>query len=487
MQNLELLLIIISIVYILFYRHINKKIGKHYIIGLLVVMLVIQLLFDGYRMQMIPAYILWLIAFITAFLKPDQKSSWIIRVLKILGLVVVLTLSVIFPSIFPVFELPQPTGPYAVGTNDIQLKLDKDEVITADKTDKRTIMIKAWYPAGEAGDEEDLYIDQGGRNGFAQKYGLPPAIFNYLDKIQTHVYKNVEIADETFPVLIFSHGYNSKANGYYALLSKLVSHGYVVFSINHTYESTGTTFPDGREVYFDYGYASQIESGTYHIVEPVRKAFKDGLSFEERHPIVRKALLTYFVKDMVERWALDIVDVVSELNEWNKDGFYKGRLDLSNVGVFGHSRGGGAAGQSLLIDDRIKAGANVDGVQWGQIVDTIFQKPFLFISADWPPEHEDLNQHAYVNKSNSYFYESIIYKSAHSNFMDIPYMIPVTALSQAGEIDPDLAIEITGKVLTSFFDKHLKNKDVDLVLLDSAYEMLDLKVFEGDSINSSNN
>ena len=71
--------------------------------------------------------------------------------------------------------------------------------------------------------------------------------------------------------------------------------------------------------------------------------------------------------------------------------------------------------------------------------------------------------------------------------MDIPYMIPVTALSQAGEIDPDLVIEITGKVLTSFFDKHLKNKDVDLVLLDSAYEMLDLNVFEGDSINSSNN
>ena len=71
--------------------------------------------------------------------------------------------------------------------------------------------------------------------------------------------------------------------------------------------------------------------------------------------------------------------------------------------------------------------------------------------------------------------------------MDIPYMIPVKALSQAGEIDPDLAIEISGKLITSFFDKHLKNNDVDMRLINSEYEMLDLNVFKGDSINSIGN
>jgi hypothetical protein len=62
-------------------------------------------------------------------------------------------------------------------------------------------------------------------------------------------------------------------------------------------------------------------------------------------------------------------------------------------------------------------------------------------------------------------------------------MIPVKPLSLAGAIDPDLAIEISGKLITSFFDKHLKNKDVDLSLLSSEYEMLELYVFKGDSIN----
>lgn len=480
MQNLELLLILISTVYILFYKPLNRKINKNYLIGLLVVILSMHLIFDGYRLQMIPAYIMWLIALITAFKKNDRKPSVPIRALKIFSLVVLLAVSITLPSIFPVFQLPKPTGQYTVGTNDIELKLDRDEVITSDKTDKRTIMIKAWYPSKESGGEKDLYIDKGGRNGFAQKYGLPPSIFNYLDKIETHVYRDIEIADETFPVLIFSHGYNSKANGYYAFLSELASQGYVVFSINHTYESTGTTFPDGTEVYFDYGYASQIESGTWEMMEPVIEAFKSDLSFEERHPIVRKGLTTYFVRGMVERWAEDIVDVVNQLDEWNNTGFFKGRLDVSNIGVFGHSRGGGAAGESLLVDSRLKAGVNIDGVQWGRLVDTAFQKPFLFLSADWPEEHEDLNQHAYVNKSTSYFYEGIIHRSAHSNFMDIPYMIPVKALSQAGDIDPDLAIEITGRVVTSFFDKHLKNKDIDLNSLDQEYEMLELKTFKGE-------
>ena len=108
------------------------------------------------------------------------------------------------------------------------------------------------------------------------------SMLNYLNKVETNVYRNIEIADEVFPVLIFSHGYNSKANGYYALLTELVSHGYIVFAINHTYESTGTTFPDGSESYFDYDYASQIEAGTWETIEPAIETFKNRLSFEEQ-------------------------------------------------------------------------------------------------------------------------------------------------------------------------------------------------------------
>jgi len=478
MQNFEMLLLIASSAYIGFFRPINKNLNKLYVIGLLVFVLAIHLVFNGPRWQMIPAYILWIVAFITALIPSERKPSTILRVLKIGGLLILLALSIALPSALPVFDLPQSTGPYTVGTMDIHLKLDREEVITADQTDTRSLMIKAWYPSNETAGEMDPYIDLAGRQGFAQKYGLAPSMLNYLDKVETNVYRNIQMANETFPVLIFSHGYNSKANGYYAILSELASQGYVIFAINHTYESTGSTFPDGTLKYFDYEYASQIESGTWETMEPVVEAFESKLSFEERHPIVRKGLTTYFVRDMVERWADDIVDVVNELDAWNRAGFFEGRLDLSRVGAFGHSRGGGPAGEALLNDSRIKAAANIDGVQWGQVVDTVFQKPFLFLSADWPEEHEDLNQHAYVNRSTSVFYEGIVLRSGHSNFMDIPFMIPVRALSQAGDIDPDLAMEITRRVVTSFFDKHLKNKAIDLDALSLEYEMLHISIFK---------
>lgn len=484
MQNFELLLLLVASVYIIFSQSINKNINKYNVIGLLILTLATCFIFDGARWQMIPSLILWFIALCIAIIQPEKKSNIFLRIFKIAGFIILMSLSVVLPVALPVFDLPKTTGSYTIGTMDKLLVLDRDEVITSDSTDSRSIMIKVWYPSNESDGKRDHYVDKAGRSGFAENYGLPPSMLNYLDNVETNVYREIQIADETFPVLIFSHGYNSIANGYYALLSELVSHGYVIFAINHTYESTGSTFPDGTKKFFNYEYASKIEEGTWSTIQPAIEAYRDGQSFEDRHPLIQEALSTYFVKDMIERWANDVVDVVSELDKWNSEGFFNGKLDVSNIGVIGHSRGGGAAGESLLIDERIKVGVNIDGVQWGQIVNTEFQKPFLYLSSDWPPEHENLNQHAYVNKSTSTFYEAVILQSGHSNFMDIPLMIPVQPLNQAGNINSELALRLTGNIITSFFDKYLTSKIVDMNALSTDYDLIKMNVFQGDSIQS---
>ena len=61
--------------------------------------------------------------------------------------------------------------------------------------------------------------------------------------------------------------------------------------------------------------------------------------------------------------------------------------------------------------------------------------------------------------------------------MDVPFMVPLQALSQAGEIDPDLAIEITRELTRSFFDRHLKEGDVDIESLATKYDMLEMEVY----------
>jgi hypothetical protein len=478
----EVSLLITTALFLLFNQKVHAKLDQKTIIGLLATLLILHFIIDGYRWQMIPSYLMWLFAMIAAIWPTEKASSKFIKTSKILGIALLFGLAYALPSIFPIFELPKTTGPYAVGTTDILLETDRDEVITPDVSDTRRLMIKAWYPTNASEGEHDPYIDKGGRNGFAQKYGLHPSMLHYLDKIETHIYKDAELANDQFPVLIFSHGYHSKANGYYALLSEVASQGYVIFSVNHTFESTGTTFPDGSEVYFNNEYARKIEENTWETINPVVDAFREGLDYEERHPIVQKALVSYFAKDIIKRWADDIVNVVDEIDRWNQSGLFKDRLDATNVGVFGHSRGGGAAGESLLIDSRIQAGANLDGIQWGQIVNTQFQKPFLFLSSDWPEDHEDLSQHAYANKSTAIFYEGILLQSGHSNFMDIPYMIPLQALNLAGDINPDLAFEITNKLVISFFDKYVKHKSVNLERIDSEYQQLEMEISVGDSL-----
>ncbi|QYA26153.1 hypothetical protein G3I01_11725 [Gramella sp. MT6] len=478
MQVFEILLLLASTLFLIFNFFSRIEINRYWIIGGLISFLFTHLIFEGFRWQMMPGYLICLFAIFSAFRQTQKRSKKALRVLKGMGFTLLLALAIALPSIFPVFKLPELQGEYQVGTRDMLFNIDRDEVITEDASDRRKLMAKIWYPSKETNDQKDLYIDEGGRHGFAQKYGLPDAAFNYLDKIETKVYRETRVADEEFPVLIFSHGYNSKANGYYALLTEIASHGYIIIALNHTYESTGSSFPDGSEVYFDYEYARKIESGTWEKLAPVREAFQQNIKFEKRHPVVKKGLESYFVREIVERWSQDISDVVSELEDLNASGFLKGKLDLDNIGVFGHSRGGGAAGNALLVDERIKAGANIDGVQWGRIVNTSFNDPFLYISADWPEDKEDLNSHAYINKSKDIFYEARVLNTLHSNFMDIPLMIPINAISKAGSIDPYLGLEITNDLVVAFFDKHLKNQEVDFTELNSDYDMLKLEIFK---------
>ncbi len=488
MRFLEIIILLITTILPFVKRPLLRVTTKKVIICLTLTILVLHLLIEGWRWQMLPAYLLmsvliWSIASINPS-KPNKLTF--LRGFGYLGVILLLIPSWFLPNLLPVFSLPIPTGTYSVGTHLIHLKTAMDEPITKDPNDKRELSIKVWYPSRSKSGKQDPYLDQANRWGFIQKYlaGIAPTALNYLDKVKTHVYKEVPIADGPFPVLIFSHGYGSNATGYYTILSEMASHGYIVFNMNHSYESLGAMFANGNESYFNYQYQSENNVNSMQHIQPIKEAFANkSLSYDERHAIIREASKGYVVSNMIRRWSKDIIYVIDQLDTWNSQGFLKHKMDLDKIGAFGHSRGGGAAGQATIKDKRIKVAANLDGVQWGEMMDTIYQVPFLYVSADWPEDHEDLNSHVYKNKSTDYFYESKILTSAHPNFMDIPFMIPVRQLAQTGDIDPELCIKITNDLLTIFFDKHLKQEtSASLEDIRKIYSLLELRVFEGDSL-----
>jgi hypothetical protein len=69
-------------------------------------------------------------------------------------------------------------------------------------------------------------------------------------EISSHAIDHAPIASSRtpFPVVTFSHGLGSSGFQYTVLIEYLVSHGYVVASIEHTYTAKAIWFPDGRVI-----------------------------------------------------------------------------------------------------------------------------------------------------------------------------------------------------------------------------------------------
>ncbi len=487
MRILEITLLLVVTILPFVKRPLVRRTQPNYILLFIGILLALHVILEGWRWQMIPAYVLALIVAwrIKAVDATNPARLTFFRSIGYLSIIVLAFIGWILPMALPVFTLPEPTGAYHVGTAMMHIETEQEEQITEAPDDQRELMLKFWYPseAGVSSLRGEKYVNDASRAGFATKYGLPPNALHYLDYVKTYAYADIPIADGPFPVLIFSHGYGSKASGYYAILSEMASQGYVIINMNHTYESLGVTFPDGREAYFDYEYQHQIAANSMERMQSVIDAFKNGLAYEQRHPIVTEAVKDYFEGDIQDRWAADILVVLDLLEQWNSAGTLQGKLDLDRIGVFGHSVGGGTAGNAAMRDSRLKAAANLDGIQWGEKIDTLHHIPYLYVSADWPAEHEDINAHIYRNKSTDYFYETKLLQSGHPNFMDIPFMIPVSAVAGTGDIDPYLGTEIVTKLLTAFFDKHLKNKPTaDPQGIGAEYEQLEMTVYPGDSM-----
>src|SRR5262249_43800268 len=64
------------------------------------------------------------------------------------------------------------------------------------------------------------------------------------------------------------------------------------------------------------------------------------------------------------------------------DARFRSRLDLTRVGVFGHSFGGAQAAQFCSQDNRCRAGVDLDGRLFGSVITTGISVPFMFLLSD---------------------------------------------------------------------------------------------------------
>ena len=223
-------------------------------------LLAVQLLFEGYRWQMIPAYIV--AALLLAFVLFRRRKVGKLSRYTILALsIVLLGVSVALSVLPPVFHLPKPLGEFSVGTETFHfIDDDREESFTEQKSDKRELVFQVWYPALESGrsaEKNSVFPkDRGLFHAYMQAYsgylGLPAPALDYwkYSKANTSIHADLHPADNPYPVVPLSHGMGVGRILHTSQAEHLASHGYIVFAVDHTYSTVMTAFPDGRKTGF---------------------------------------------------------------------------------------------------------------------------------------------------------------------------------------------------------------------------------------------
>ena len=310
------------------------------------------------------------------------KSIATLALIGVLGIVVLLCLLRIEHNTQT--SLPTPTGPFSVGRTSFAWIDDThiDALAPIPET-HRELVVWIWYPAADAplaAATEDYFPDSL-RTAAEQYWGTPGRFLERdLSLVHVHSLRDVRISQQqtAYPVVILRAGLSALTLEYTSLAEDLASHGYVVVGFDAPYRTQVVVLPDGSVVYR----APQNDPERFDVQKGERVA-----------------------ANLVVAWTADIAFVLDQLEKLNTSdptGKLTGTLDMSHVGVFGHSLGGATAAQFCHDDARCKVGIDVDGAPFGSVVEEGLPKPFMFLMSDHSYETDVAGQQIEANIQSIY-------------------------------------------------------------------------------------
>ncbi|MGW6378410.1 alpha/beta hydrolase family protein [Rhodococcus sp. NPDC055112] len=309
-------------------------------------------------------------------------------------------------------------------------------------------MVSVFYPAADADSHPRAhYVSTDVVPGLEKRFGvaLPGLLTNSHTDAQA-------LAGGEHPVLLYSPGGGVSRLLGTGLAEDLASRGYVVVTIDHTYEAPAVEFPGGRIVQ-----AAPVDGG---IGKDVRQKF-----------MAARLLDTRFVLDSLTRLAGGV----------NPDADHRElpigldrALDLDHVGMVGHSSGGYTAVEAMHGDRRIDAAVDLDGQigvdeQFGRAVTEGVDRPVLVMTSQQIEEVGDAKPSldAFWQNATGWKRAVTMRDSAHYDFTDMSVLVPeVVRPAAARYIGPIAAQRSTALVRTyvaAMFDKFLRNRS-DTVL-----------------------
>lgn len=432
-----------------------------------------HLILEGYRWQMVPIYafsgvlLMWGLWRCSAgHVEQSQPACWR-RMVVALGkgtLALLLIASSLLPTYLPVFELPEPSGPFGIGTSYLYL-IDQDRIdeFSSEPGRHRELSIRMWYPI-EAGSPAPRvpYMRKEAAVAMARAQDLPRFFLTHFSLVETHSVSDGEPSryKAPFPVVLYSPSGQISQNT--ALFEELASHGYVVFAVSHPYwnafhyDGQGNVIPlDPNNPYYQALWEEERSDAANAAKEKITVS-RDLDRAQEAYRELNSSMPSE-VKDL-RFWGEDLGFLLDELVRLNEsDGMWNEVFDLERVGVIGFSKGGAAAGQFCISDSRCKAGVNLSGFMFGDIVDRPLAAPFMFIEnyEEWCKDCPPINE-LFLQKAADCTYMIRVRDASHGNFSDWSLVGRFLRLiGVIGPIDGHRLLKIQNSYVLSFFDKHL--------------------------------
>jgi len=405
----------------------------------------------GFTWQDLPAYLMMALSAL-----PPLQTGTVLRGLGRLGMVGLAATAIGVWILPAVPTLPPPDGRYPVATQVYRwTDAARDEPQTADPTDRRSVIAQAWYPTTRREPARDAapvaYIDGIGHLP-GQVSVMPGFMLRRYGQIDTHAENLAPLApsDRPWPVVIFLPGYGAPRAVYTGLSTRLASRGFVVFALDHPYESAVTELPDGRVV------------GTRESVLPGER---DRSGYMARQQAVRVKDVRFVIDQLAHPDAL-----VPPLRG--------GRIDGARVAVIGHSFGGAAASAALSEDPRVVAAANIDGTPYGDLPDRVLTRPFLLLQSDHAETHHgdffiNGNRRLLANMTAPGFHYEIKHAN-HYSFTDAPFFFAppgrwLLAQVMGGGRGPAASQQAAADILAAFLSGPLTGADTDLAAAAARY------------------
>jgi dienelactone hydrolase len=347
-------------------------------------------------------------------------------------------------------SLPSPSEPATIGSVSLHLIDGARWDPFAPTRMHRSLMVTVWYPALKSTAPAAAYLDGGVAHVVDGELDVPSGTF---ESARSHARNAAAVAvrgDRGYPVVIYSPGFGSWRNASTALAEELVSHGFVVVTIDHPYDAAAVEFPN-------------------HTIVKARPPEVPGtkvLTYDAWFAIV-KPLLVVRIADV--RFVIDELAALNagrspDVERHRLPAGLAGALDLNRIGMFGHSLGGTTTAQVTRSETRIRAGLSLDGPMPAAKGTACSEKPIMLVrSVD--PAIEPFTVPSWKSAARTlcgWHLAVALHDSGHNDFTDLTIFARQLGLGRRqraawslGSIDAAKAVDAERTYVVAFFERWL--------------------------------